>query len=242
VTKPEAVQVGGIEVCAFASVDDCARHVVQLARGGPWGVLTAMNAEKVILCRRSESVRRELESAQVRYPDGVGVVAAMRVRGVRTARIPGADLWLEVMRQSPKGTTIALLGASQEVLAATAARISREFPHVDVALTRDGYRGCDDVDTLGRELQERRAAIVFIAMGSPRQELMAKQLLALHASAIYMGLGGSFDIFAGHKRRAPLWMQRASLEWLYRLLREPTRFLRQTNLVLFAWLLMTRRL
>jgi exopolysaccharide biosynthesis WecB/TagA/CpsF family protein len=71
---------------------------------------------------------------------------------------------------------------------------------------------------------------------------MAKQLLALHASAIYMGLGGSFDIFAGHKRRAPLWMQRASLEWLYRLLREPTRFLRQTNLVLFAWLLMTRRL
>jgi UDP-N-acetyl-D-mannosaminouronate:lipid I N-acetyl-D-mannosaminouronosyltransferase len=201
-----------------------------------------VNAEKVVMYRKSKSMRRVLDGARLLYPDGAGVVLAMRLKGIETARIPGAELWLEIIRQCPDGTPIALVGATKEVLAATVVRLQAEFPHVAVILARDGYSGCEDIESLGRELLERNARIVFLALGSPRQEELIARLRTFNPSAIYMGLGGSFDIYCGYKRRAPAWMRRASLEWLYRLSREPTRVLRQRRLITFAWLLLTRRL
>jgi UDP-N-acetyl-D-mannosaminouronate:lipid I N-acetyl-D-mannosaminouronosyltransferase len=98
------------------------------------------------------------------------------------------------------------------------------------------------VDALVRELKDTKPALVFVALGSPRQELLIERFRAVHPAGFYMGLGGSFDIYAGVKRRAPLWMQRRGLEWLYRFLAEPSRAPRETKRLKFLALLVLGKL
>ena len=172
-----------------------------------------------------------------------GVVVAMRLKGVRSTRVAGADLWLEVLRQARgQNLSVALLGAKPEVLDATHRRIAAEFPDVTVSIARNGYDGMRDLEALAQELATRKPHLVFVALGSPKQELLIERFRAAHPSGFYMGLGGSFDIYAGGKKRAPLWMQRRGLEWLFRFLAEPARAPRETKRLKFLALLVLGRL
>lgn len=240
--QPRIAQVGTVDVAAFASLADCATFALNLVHTGQGGSAVAINAEKVVSCRSSPDMVKIIANARLRYPDGAGVVLAMRTKGVRTARIAGADLWLQILRSAGPTTRIAVVGARPTVLRQALDRIDAEFPHINVVLGRDGYEGIRDVDELGQALVAASPGIVFVAMGSPRQEQVIDHLMKYQQSALYMGLGGSLDIYAGVKRRAPVWMQQIGLEWLYRLASEPSRIRRQFNLPRFVWLLLTRQL
>ena len=235
--------VGGVPVSPFASVTQCAQRIIHDVRAGDGGFAIAVNAEKVITCSADARLGATIDRATVRYPDGAGVVLAMRLKGTRSVRVAGADLWLEVLRHS-RGTrlTVALIGARPEVLAATQRRLAGEFPHVAVLVARNGYDGVRDIDALTREITATRPELLFVALGSPRQELLIERLRQSHPAGFYMGLGGSFDIYAGVKRRAPLWMQRRGLEWLFRFLSEPARAPRETKRLKFLALLVLGRL
>jgi UDP-N-acetyl-D-mannosaminouronate:lipid I N-acetyl-D-mannosaminouronosyltransferase len=235
--------VGGVPVSPFLSLEDCARRILGDAHSGSGGFAIAINAEKVITCGVDRDLEATVERATLRYPDGAGVVVAMRLKGARSTRVAGADLWLEVLRQSRgRPLTVAIIGAKPEVLSATRRRLEAEFPNVTVAMARNGYEGTRDVDALVREVQETKPALVFVAMGSPRQELLIERFRAVHPAGFYMGLGGSFDIYAGVKKRAPLWMQRRGLEWLFRFLAEPSRAPRETKRLKFLALLVLGKL
>lgn len=235
--------VGGVPVSPFESLEACAQRILADARSGTGGFAIAINAEKVITCAVDRDLEATVERATLRYPDGAGVVVAMRLKGARSTRVAGADLWLEVLRQSrSRPLSVALIGGKPEVLNATLRRLVAEYPNVTVSIARNGYEGMRDVDALVRELDNKKPALVFVALGSPRQELLIERFRAVHPAGFYMGLGGSFDIYAGAKRRAPLWMQRRGLEWLFRFLAEPSRASRETKRLKFLALLMLGRL
>lgn len=240
--RAHTVDVGGLHVVAFDSLSAAAIAVVRLVDEGSGGTIVAVNAEKVIAARKSPTVRTQLESARLLFPDGAGVVVAMRLKGIGSVRVPGADLWLEVLRQCAPGARIAVIGASPEVLSRATNQLLGDFPTLDFVLARDGYGGVADLDGLVEALVAADPKIVFMALGSPKQEAMMEKLGVYLDGAIFMGLGGSLDVYTGTKRRAPLWMQRAGLEWLYRLFREPSRVFRQRNLLVFFFLLVTGRL
>jgi UDP-N-acetyl-D-mannosaminouronate:lipid I N-acetyl-D-mannosaminouronosyltransferase len=201
-----------------------------------------VNAEKVVSYREDAISRELLSHGTLRYPDGAGVVLAMRRRGARTARLPGADLWLAVLRHSaPTGITVALIGACPDVLDETKQKIELEMPHVSVVFAVDGFQGASDFGHLADSLTETAPQLVLVAMGSPRQEQLIVDLIKHWPGGYYMGLGGSFDVYCGRKRRAPLWMQRIGLEWLFRFILEPSRFRREFKRMKFLVLLLSGR-
>jgi UDP-N-acetyl-D-mannosaminouronate:lipid I N-acetyl-D-mannosaminouronosyltransferase len=235
--------VGGVPVTPFESLAQCAQRILKDALSRVGGFAIAINAEKVITCNQDHDLEATIERATLRYPDGAGVVVAMRLKGTRSTRVAGADLWLEVLRQAHgRRTTVALIGARPEILAATRRRLESEFPHVAVLIARNGYDGTRDVDGLARELAIAKPQLVFVALGSPRQERLIEKFRAAYPAGFYMGLGGSFDIYSGAKKRAPLWMQRRGLEWLFRFLSEPSRAPRETKRLKFLALLVLGRL
>lgn len=235
--------VGGVPVSPFDSLAACAQHVLTEVRSGSGGFAIAINAEKVITCSLDSNVQETIEHATLRYPDGAGVVVAMRLKGVRSTRVAGADLWLEILRQARgQRLNVALVGAKPDVLTATRRRLEADFPDASIVVARNGYDGTRDLNALTRELAATRPDLVFVALGSPKQELLIERFRAAHPSGFYMGLGGSFDIYAGVKKRAPLWMQQRGLEWLFRFLSEPSRAPRETKRLKFLALLVMGKL
>ena len=235
--------MGGVPVSAFESLAECAQRILAAVRSGAGGFAIAINAEKVITCGRDRNVQETIERATLRYPDGAGVVVAMRLKGVRTSRVAGADLWLEILRQARgQKLGVALVGAQPAILETTRRRLEAEFPDVDVLVARNGYDGIRDIDALTRELAAAKPGLAFVALGSPLQERLIERFRAVHPTGYYMGLGGSFDIYAGAKKRAPLWMQRRGLEWLFRFLAEPSRARRETKRLKFLALLVLGKL
>ena len=129
------------------------------------------------------------------------------------------------------------------MLTATQRRLETDFPDVAVLVARNGYDGTRDLDALTEELATTKPDLVFVALGSPKQELLIRRFRTARVSDFYMGLGGSFcDIYAGVKKRAPLWMQRRGMEWLFRFLSEPSRAPRETKRLKFLALLMLGQL
>jgi len=195
-------------------------------------ILVALNAEKV--ANADEHVRRIVDH-NIGYPDGMGVVLALRRRGLHTARVAGADLWLELAR-SKVGQRIYIIGASRSVIASAVKRLAAVIPGIVVVGHRDGYLAADDVRDLKSDLTSTRPDLVFVGIGSPRQELLMDALIGAWP-ALYMGIGGSLDVFVGQRRRAPAWMQRMGLEWLFRFAEHPSRLTRLPAYIRFAWLL-----
>jgi UDP-N-acetyl-D-mannosaminouronate:lipid I N-acetyl-D-mannosaminouronosyltransferase len=225
-------EIGGFRTYAVANGDELLSHL-----RGP-AILVALNAEK--LASTDEHIRR-IVNRHVGYPDGIGAVLALRRRGLRSARVAGSDLWLAVVRRHSAGGRFYLLGSTDAVVSATVARLRQEFPGIDIAGYRHGYLGPDDLARVQAEVVGARPDVVFVAAGSPRQELWMERLFAAWP-ALYMGLGGSFDIYARHRRRAPRWMRRVGIEWAFRMVVDTRRVQRLQRLSRFAWLLVRGRL
>jgi UDP-N-acetyl-D-mannosaminouronate:lipid I N-acetyl-D-mannosaminouronosyltransferase len=230
--------IAGLTVTGFESLVACARHVLASALNKKGGAAFAINAEKVVSYIDDRNLRCMLEEASLRYPDGAGVVVAMRRRGTPTARIPGVDLWLAILRQvAPAEVTVALIGSKKDVLRQVCERLIAEFPHVRILLAVDGFEGVDDVSGLQANLAGLMPQFVFVAMGTPRQEELIASLRRCYPDGYYLGLGGSFDVYCGLKRRAPVWMQRLGMEWLFRFLMEPSRAGRERKRLRFLKML-----
>ena len=128
---------------------------------------------------------------------------------------------LELANQ--RGHAVFLLGATEAVNAAVAARIQQCYPACRLAGRRDGYFSEAEEAEVARQIRDSGADILFVAMSPPRKELFLRRWSDEMGIPVCHGVGGSFDVFAGLTRRAPLWMQRAGLEWLYRIWQEPRR-------------------
>ncbi len=192
-------------------------------------ILIAMNAEKII---KSDDSLRKIVNSNIAYPDGFGAVLALKSIGLSAIKIPGSEFWLDIVSRFERSKRFYLIGSTREVIHATVKRLKIEFPSIEIVGYRDGFLSDRDKYRLIDDLKKTQPDIVFVAQGSPRQEFLMQELKEEH-KALYMGLGGSFDIYGGDKRRAPSLFLKLELEWFYRLLKEPTRFSRQLALIKF---------
>lgn len=203
-------------------------------------LLVAVNAEKIL---HATDQTRRIMNRNVGYPDGVGAILGLRKKGAGNAvKIPGCELWLDIMREHYLAKTFYLVGGREEVIQATVTKLRSEFAGVQIVNYRDGYiKSETEKEALIDDVGEKKPDVVFVAMGSPRQELLMEEMHQVHP-AVYQGLGGSFDVYVGRVKRAPEWWVNHNLEWAYRLVKEPSRIIRQIHLIRFLGRLLLNRL
>lgn len=201
-------------------------------------ILIALNAEKLY---RGEATLQEISREGIGYADGIGAVLALKKSGHKeVVRIPGSELWLKIIEELSPQECIYLVGGTEEVVNAVVAKLKRAFPRIRIVGFRNGYLDEEQEDSLVHSICRLKPTVVFVAQGSPKQELLMKKLQKSH-DAVYVGLGGSFDVFTGKVKRAPKIFRENGFEWLYRLLAQPTRVRRQAVLLPFLFNLLTNR-
>ncbi|WP_336934097.1 lipopolysaccharide N-acetylmannosaminouronosyltransferase, partial [Atlantibacter hermannii] len=203
-----------------------------------YGTLVAINAEKMLTLNDDAEIRALIEAAEYKYADGISVVRSVRKKypQAKISRVAGADLWEALMeRAGQEGTPVFLVGGKPQVLNETAAKLRKQW-QVNIVGEQDGYFTPESQQALFGRIRDSGARIVTVAMGSPRQEVFMRDCRLVHPDALYMGVGGTYDVFTGHVKRAPQLWQRLGLEWLYRLLSQPSRITRQLRLLRYlAW-------
>lgn len=197
------------------------------------GTLVAINAEKVLTAESQPALRQLIDEAEFKYADGISIVRSVRKKypQAEVSRIAGADLWEGLMeRAGREGTPVFLIGGKPQVLAQTEDKLRRQW-NVNIVGSQDGYFAPADREALFARIAASGAKIVTVAMGSPRQEILMRDCKAVWPEALYMGVGGTYDVFTGHVKRAPKIWQKMGLEWLYRLIMQPSRLRRQLRLL-----------
>lgn len=228
------VNLRGVDVYAAGSADSLIDYAV-----GRKGILIAVNAEKMAIAS-PELVA--LINVNIGYCDGSGTVLAARQKGVACAvKIAGCELWLRIIARYYKTGRFYIVGGRPDVYADTIRKLHEDFPGIDIVGSRDGYLKSDaERQALIDDVADKRPDFVFVAMGSPKQEFLMADMLVRH-EALYQGLGGSFDVYTGRVRRAPRWWIEHNAEFVYRLLRQPSRIKRDWIRIKFAWWLVTRQ-
>lgn len=213
------------------TLDEAADRVLALAAGPRCALVYTPNPEIVWLSRSQPALRQALEEGDLTLPDGVGIVWAARQLGTPVPeRVTGCDLMMSLLRRG--AGPVYLLGGKPGIGEQAVRVLARDYPSVSVAGCHDGY--FTDPAPVWRDLAVARPALIFLGMGSPRQELFMAEARSHLSSGVMISVGGSLDILAGAASRAPESWQRHHVEWLYRLLRQPWRLGRQMRLPLFA--------
>lgn len=208
------------------------RALAMLEEDGPHMVATP-NPEIVQRAQKDREFAGILAQADLVIPDGVGVVYAAKILGrPLKGRVPGIDFASALMgRMAGTGRRLYLLGAAPGVAEQAAVNLRAKYPGLVVCGAHDGF--FQDDASPAAAIKAARADVVFVCLGFPKQE----KWIAAHGRAagarLYVGLGGSLDVFAGRVERAPESFQRLGLEWLHRLIKEPSRIGRMAKLPLF---------
>ena len=241
-TRPTAVTILGIpvhDVTMSETLDLIGQFVV---KGGAHQICT-VNPEFIMTAQNDLEFRRILMRSALNLPDGSGVVwASRRKRQPIRERVAGSDLIYRLAeRAAQTGWKIFLLGAAEGVAEQAALKLRSLYSGVNIVGTWAGSpRPNDDADAV-RRIQASGAEIVLVAYGAPKQDKWLDRNLVQTGAKVGIGIGGSLDFVVGTQRRAPRWIQRLNLEWLYRLVREPWRWRRQLALPKFVWRVVTER-
>lgn len=185
----------------------------------------SINAAKMVELSRDEGLAAFVRGSDVINADGQSVVWAARLLGHRLPeRVAGIDLMHELFaRAAREELSVFILGAREEVLETAIAKLRDRFPNLTIAGRHHGYFDSGEEETIAELIRESGADLLFVAMSSPRKERWLDEHLSHTGVGFAMGVGGAIDVVAGERRRAPRWLQRIGLEWLYRVLQEPGR-------------------
>ncbi len=225
-----STEVLGIPITCFGSYEQAANMFVRRARERIKTFCVAINPEKVCFARNDPIFGRIVRRAHVHICDGIGTALAVRlISELRIPRITGVGMFLRLVEAAEQnGLRVFLLGAKPETNQKAYEVLRERHPNLQIAGRRDGF--FDDSAAVIREINESRADILFVALGSPRQERWLDEHLDAIDAPVCMGVGGSLDVLSGHVKRAPTLCQRTGTEFLYRLVCEPRRWRRQSVL------------
>lgn len=184
------------------------------------------------------------QKTSIIIPDGVGTVLASKLlKNPVKEKIAGIDVVREVLiKANLEGKSIYLLGAKEEVLNKCVENIKCEFPNLKISGYHNGFFDLNNCEDIIEDIKRCNPWAIFVAMGSPRQEIFIQKVMDIVDTHIFMGVGGVFDIFAGELKRAPKWMISLGLEWLYRVSKEPFRIKRLIAIPKFLLLVLKYRL
>ncbi len=205
-----------------------------IASGQSHQIVTA-NAEIIYQASRNEKMRNVINNAQMVTADGSGVIWASRQLGEPLEeRVTGIDLVNSICERSAADKwKIYILGSAPGVAATAAVNIRDKFPGCNIVGTHHGYFNGKEEKQILAELKQLKPDVLFVALGAPKQEYWIADHLADLGIPVGMGIGGSMDVLSGNVKRAPKWMQKMSLEWLYRIAIQPTRYKRALALPKF---------
>lgn len=198
--------------------------------------VVTLNAEMCMQAQEDAQLRRFIESADLVAPDGSGIELYFRFfKGMPVKRYPGIELAADLLSSLGPDQKVAFYGGKPEVVAAAAKNWQARAPQLNIALVQHGYVKGVAFDDFINRLVDVQPDVVFVGLGVPRQEFWIAEHRHLCPHAVWIGVGGSYDIWSGSKARAPQWMCNAHLEWLYRLYQEPWRWRRMLALPQFVW-------
>ena len=198
--------INGKKVFAFSNEKDLLEKLDRYK-----GLLIALGAEKLL---NDDKNLTDIINNSLTYCDGYGAVFALKRKGVHSVKIPGAYLWLSLIKKYYKEKTFYLLGSTNEIINKAKNKLETEFPKIKIVGYRNGYFN-NNQDVI-KEFTSLKPDIVFVALGSPKQEFFMNQANEFHR-ALYMGLGGSFDLYVGKAKKVPLWWKKIfKWEGLYR--------------------------
>ncbi|MEM7082656.1 MAG: WecB/TagA/CpsF family glycosyltransferase [Pseudomonadota bacterium] len=225
------------------TMDDAVERARLWLDAGEQGNILAVNPEKVIRAREDAEVQGFLTGAKLLIPDGIGVVLGARWLGLgRFDRVAGADLMPRLCQlAAERGDGVFLYGASDEVNRAASEHLKQRFPNLIVAGRSHGFVQAEQMPQLIEHINQSGAQFVFVALGSPRQERWMQRHMPMLDARVFQGVGGTLDVLSGAVTRAPRLFQALHLEWLFRLLSNPRRLLRQTALPRFLFDIMKAR-
>jgi N-acetylglucosaminyldiphosphoundecaprenol N-acetyl-beta-D-mannosaminyltransferase len=237
-----SVRILGVRVDALSYDSLLSAIGAFIAQGSPHQIAT-LNPEFVMEARRNAAFRDVLERSDLCMADGVGLLWAARRQGrPLPERVTGSDGLPRIAERAAQvGWRLYLLGAAPGVAERTAQILAERYPRLMIAGAYAGSSSDGDAGTIIALVRDAAPDILFVAFGAPRQDLW----IARHSDAlgvpVMMGVGGAFDHIAGVRRRAPRWVQRLNLEWLFRLITQPWRWRRQLALPQFVWAVLRQR-
>lgn len=232
--RPETATVLGVRVHLL---EDYLSWLKTRWQQGEGTHVVTLNSEMVMLAKKHPELASAIAQANLVIPDGAGVVWSLRLQGKQQTRCPGIELAAKLISNIAQGIIygdIFFYGGVPGRAEAAAQQWRDQYPNLPIS-TEHGYLSPEEQTTLRETLLQKQPRLILVGLGVPRQELWIAQNRHLCPKAIWIGIGGAFDIWGGAKTRAPAWFCEHNLEWLYRLYQEPSRWRRMLVLPLFAW-------
>ena len=232
----ERAEILGVKVDAV-TMAQAVERVEKLIAAQKNSIVATVNAEMLLRATQDDDFKKILNSAELVVPDGAGAVWAARHLGYKMPeRVAGFDLVQELMKIAPsKGYKFFLFGAAPTIADKAESKAQELYPRIEIVGTRNGYFTAADEPEIISQIKKSKPDILLAALGVPKQE----KWLSAHKDElnvpVSIGVGGTFDVMAGVVKRAPKWMQRAKLEWLYRAMLQPSREGRLVALPKFVW-------
>lgn len=191
--------------------------------------LMGVNADKINEVNQNERMKNIVNSCGIINADGASVVLASKfLKKPLPERVAGIDLMQKLVELSErKGYSIYLLGAKQKVVEQTSQVLKNKHPNLNIIGIHNGYFNDSQWNEVAKILMENQPDFVFVGITSPTKEYLIEYLQSKGLQSVFMGVGGSFDVISGNIPRAPLWMQKANLEWLFRVIQEPKRLFKR---------------
>jgi N-acetylglucosaminyldiphosphoundecaprenol N-acetyl-beta-D-mannosaminyltransferase len=217
--------------------NDYAAYLLERSQQAQGAHVVTLNAEMAMLADKDPAVAQVIRQADLVIPDGAGVVIYLKLRGYQQKRCPGIELaanLLEKLTLDNPANLIAFYGGKPGIAAQAAQQWGKQLPQAQL-IHECGYLSREEEENWLETLAARQPQLILVGLGVPRQEFWIQKQRHLCPQAIWIGVGGSFDIWSGAKQRAPAWLRENNLEWLYRLYQEPWRWQRMLVLPQFFW-------
>lgn len=198
-------------------------------------VIYTPNTEMVMMAEKDPEFKEVLNAADLVIPDGIGLIHASRIHHLGlTDRVPGIELMDRILKYChATRRSIYLFGGKPGTAELAGQKILEKYPNIVIKGIENGYFGPDDEDRIIDAINDAKPDVLFVALGAPKQEKwIAKHRRTLNAH-VAMGIGGSLDVYAGNVKRAPVFFQKLGIEWMHRLLKEPSRIGRMMALPKF---------
>ncbi len=217
-----------VDVC----IDVLSESILLHSKGG--GQIVTINAEMIISAKSDSEFRNAIKSSDLIIPDGAGVAWALRRQGHKVPPTSGIELARSLLCYAEQNKwKVALVGSEPEIMSKLLKNLLDEMPKLKISLAIHGYQTITNWIKVEQELKQSESDLILIALGTPTQEIWSSRVRQ-GLPGLWIGVGGSFDVWAGAKKRAPKWMVKSQGEWLYRLIKEPRRWKRMLSLPAFA--------
>ena len=232
----ERVEILGVKVDAV-TMSQAVERVKNLITEKKSSIVATANAEMLLNATHDLELKKILNAAELVVPDGAGTVWAARHLGkFMPERVAGFDLVQELMKIAPAHDfKFFLFGSAPGIAEKAKLKAETLYPGIKIVGTRNGYFKSTDEPEILSQIKNSRADVLLAALGVPKQEKWLSKYKNELKIPVSIGVGGTFDVMAGIVKRAPLWMQKARLEWLFRAMLQPSRAGRLISLPKFVW-------